>query len=113
MQRFGVQRKRSEKVSTPKKSQNQRLIEILTQYYALKEITLNSLDQLAHKNGLSLKKLLNLIQEHVSPSRWAIRTCLNCNQPVPTSSPSDRYCSACKKKVQKTRDGIDDSVIYE
>ncbi len=113
MQRLGLKRKKPERCSSSRKRHDQRLIEILTQYYALHELTLDSLDQLTCENGLTLRKLLNLIQEHVSPSRWAIRPCLSCSQPALTSSPSDRYCPTCKKKVKKVREGMDDAEIYE
>lgn len=108
MQRFGIRRKKPERNTPPKKRHDQRLIEILTQYYSFNEVTLDSLDQLARENGLSFGKLINLIQEHVSPSRWAMRNCLACSQPALTSSPADRYCAACKKKVKKRRKGVDE-----
>jgi len=113
MQRLGIKREKPEKLPSPRKRHAQRLAEILTQYYALQEVTLDSLNQLARRNGLSLEKLLHLVREHVSPSRWAIRTCLACGQSALTSSPSDRYCPSCKKKVKKVREGMDDTTIYE
>src|SRR5574341_1047415 len=79
----------------------QRLADVLGEYYALNEITLDSLDRLAGKHGLSVKELFDLIRENVSPSRWAIRARLACGQSALTSSPSDRYCSTCKSTVRK------------
>jgi len=113
MQRLGIERKKPERFSSSGKRHAQRLIEILTQYYALQKVTLDSLDQLAKGNGISLEKLLDLIREHVSPSRWAIRSCLACSQSALTSSPSDRYCPMCKKEVKKAREGMENSAIYQ
>jgi len=113
LQRLGLQRKKPERFPTSRKRRAQRLFEILTQYYALKEVTLDLLVQLAKNNGIPLRKLLDLIREHVSPSRWAIRSCLACGQSALTSSPSDRYCSTCKRRVKKMRDGMDETAIYE
>ena len=113
MQRLGIKRKKPERYSTLRKRHEQRLIEILTQYYSLQEVTLDSLDLLARKNSLHLKNLLDLIRENVSPSRWAIRNCLSCGKSALTSSPCDRYCSTCKKKVKKARECMNDPVIYE
>ena len=108
LQRLGIQRKNPERHSPSRKRYEQRLIEILTQYYALNEITLDSLDQIASENGLTLRKLMALIHEHVSPSRWAIRSCLACGQPALTSGPADRYCVKCKKRVKKAHGGLDE-----
>lgn len=113
MQRFGIRRKKPERHSSPKKRYDQRLIEILTQYYTFNEVTLDSLDQLARENGLTFRKLINLIQEHVSPSRWAVRNCLACGQSALTASPADRYCPVCKKKIKKDRKGLEEAAIYE
>ena len=112
MQRLGILRKKPEKFRSLGKRHAQRLVDILTQYYSLEEVTLDSLHQLARVNGISLEKLLNLVRAHVSPARWAIRTCLACGQSALTSSPSDRYCATCKKKVKKVRKGLEDSAIY-
>lgn len=112
MQRWGVQRKKPERILFSKKRNTQRFIEILAQYYALPIITLDSLDQLASGNELSLKKLLDLVRKHVSPFHWAIRSCLVCDQPALTSSPSDRYCPRCKKGVKKVRESLEDGAIY-
>jgi hypothetical protein len=113
MQKLGIQRKKPERFPPSRKRRAQRLFEILTQFYALKEPTLDSLIHLARNNGISLGKLLNLIREQVSPPRWAIRSCLSCEQPSLTSSPSDRYCQSCKKKMRKARECTDDSAIYD
>lgn len=113
MQRFGLLRKRPERHTSSRKRHTQRLMDILTHYYALKEVTLDSLEQLARQHGLALKKLFDLIREHVSPLRWAIRTCLSCGQSTLTPSPAARYCPTCKKKVRKAREGMDDDLIYE
>jgi hypothetical protein len=113
MQRLGIKRKKPVQFYPFKKRSPRSLPEILGQYYALKEITLDSLDQLARRNGFPLKKLFDMIREHISPSRWAIRSCIACNQPTLSSSPADRYCPACKKKVMRTRVGMDDATIYE
>lgn len=113
MQRLGIQRTKPERLSASRKRHSQRLVEVLTEYYALQEVTLDSLNRIARRNGLPLEKLLDLVREHVSPSRWAIRTCLACGQPALTSSPSDRYCPNCKKKVKKVREGISGAAIYE
>ncbi len=113
LQKLGVQRKKPEKFPITRKRRVQRLVEILTEYYALKEVTLDLLDQLARENGLSFRKLLDLSRGNVSPSRWAIRLCLACGQSALTSSPSDRYCATCRKKVKKAREGLEDTTIYE
>ncbi len=113
MQRLGIQRTKPERFSSSRKRHTQRLVEVLTEYYALQEVTLDSLNQIARRNGLPIEKLLTLIREHVSPSRWAIRPCLACEQPALTSSPSDRYCPNCKKKVKKAREGMEETAIYE
>lgn len=113
MQRWGITRKKPERHSSPKKRHDQRLIEILTQYYTFNEVTLDSLDQLARENGLTFRKLINLIQEHVSPSRWAVRNCLACGQSALTASPADRYCPVCKKKIKKDRKGLEEAAIYK
>ncbi|NKE72816.1 hypothetical protein [Candidatus Manganitrophus noduliformans] len=113
MQRLGLRRRNVGRVSSSRKRHTQRLHEILSQYYALEEVTLDALDQLAGGNDLSLKVLLDLIREHVSPSRWAIRACLGpCGQPALTPSPGDRYCPACKKKIKKDRMGIQEDMLY-
>jgi len=112
MQRWGIKRRKTDQFPFRKRIARS-LGEILGQYYALKEISLDALDQLARQNRLSLKNLFDLIRENVSPSRWAIRSCLACSQPALTSSPADRYCPACKKKVMRTRVGMDDNTIYE
>lgn len=113
MQRFGLLRKRPARHTSSRKRHTQRLIDILTQYYAMKEVTLDSMEQLAKQHGVALRKLFALIREHVSPLRWAIRTCLACGQSTLTPSPAARYCPACKKKVKKAREGMDDDLIYE
>ncbi len=113
MQRFGLLRKSHERLPSSRKRHTQRLTEILTHYYALKEITLDSMEQLARQHGLALKKLFDLIREHVSPLRWAMRACLKCQELTLTPSPAARYCLACKKKVRKAREGMDDESIYE
>lgn len=113
MQRLELRRRNVGRVSSSRKRHAQRLHEILSQYYTLEEVTLDALDQLAGENSLSLKALLDLIRDHVSPSRWAIRRCLTCEQPTLTSSPADRYCPTCKKKVKKVRGGIEDAAMYE
>jgi hypothetical protein len=110
LQRLGLKRSNQQSALSfiqrvaSRKRHSLHLTAILTRYYSLEEITLDSLHQLACENGLSLKKLFDLIREHVSPSRWAIRPCLGpCGQPALTSSPADRYCPRCKKKVDKSR----------
>jgi len=113
MQRFGLLRKRPERLPSSRKRHTQRLTDILTHYYALKEVTLDSLEQLARQQGITLRKLFALIREHVSPLHWAIRTCLACGKSTLTPSPAARYCPACKKKIKKTRVGMDDDSIYE
>lgn len=113
MQRFGLLRKRHERLPSSRKRHTQRLTEILTHYYALKEITIDSLEQIARQHGLPLKKLFDLIREHVSPSRWAMRTCLKCEELTLTPSPAARYCPTCKEKVKKARSSMDDDAIYE
>jgi len=113
MQRLGIRRGDPGKRSSSRKRHAQRLHEILSQYYALEEVTLDVLNQLAGENDLFLKMLLDLIQEHVSPSRWAIRACLACGASAVTPSPADRYCPACRNKVKKIREKIDDRAIYE
>lgn len=113
MQRLGLRRRNVGRVSSSRKRHAQRLHEILSQYYALEEVTLDALDQLAGENSLSLKSLFDLIREHVSPSRWAIRRCLTCGASAVTPSSADRYCPTCKKKVKKVRGGIEDAAMYE
>lgn len=113
MQRWGIRRKRPDDLRSSRKGHARHLGEILGQYYELTEVTLDALDQLARENGLFLKIFVGLIREHVSPSRWAIRICLSCEQPALTTSPADRYCPLCKKKVKKARSGMEDSAIYE
>ncbi|HXC62051.1 MAG TPA: hypothetical protein VNV63_05215 [Nitrospiria bacterium] len=117
LQRLGISRKKYElpQYPSPRKRHAKSLETILTQYYGIPfdELQLDSLHQLARRNGISLKKLFDLIRQHVSPSRWAIRTCLNCNQPSLTSSPADRYCSLCRRKVKKAREGLEEGTIYE
>ncbi|MFQ5779152.1 MAG: hypothetical protein ACE5HN_00030 [Nitrospiria bacterium] len=113
MQRWGIRRKEPEGVSLHCRGYSRQLAGILGGYYALEEVTLDSLDRLAGENGLSLKNLFDLIREHVSPSRWAVRTCLACSQLAVTSSSAGRYCPACKKKVRKDRRGMEEGVIYE
>lgn len=113
IQRWGIRRPSPEHRSVPRMRRAQRLAEILTAYYALNEITLDSLDRLAREHGFSVKELFDLIRENVSPSRWAIRACLACGQSALTSSPADRYCSACKSTVKKARGKVDEAVLYE
>lgn len=117
LQRLGIRRKKYELPQYPshRKRHAKSLETILTQYYGIPfdELQLDSLHQLARRNGISLKKLFDLIRQHVSPSRWAIRTCLHCNQPAVTSSPADRYCQLCRKKLKKAREGLEDGAIYE
>lgn len=112
-QRLGIQRQKLERLLSSRKRHSQRLVEVFTEYYALQEVTLDSMNRIAMRNGLSLEKLLRLFREHISPSRWAIRSCLACGQDALTSSPADRYCPSCKKKVKKTREGTDEALIYE
>jgi transposase len=113
LQRQGIRRKKAEPHSTPGKRYSRRLTEILNAYFALEEVTLGTLEQIAREYGITLKKLCDLVREHVSPSRWAIRNCLACGQCALTSSPGDRYCRECKRKVKKTRQRMDETVIYE
>ena len=113
IQRWGIRRPRPEHRTVPRMRRAQRVAEILTGYYALDEITLDSLDRLARTHGLSVKELFDLIRENVSPSRWAIRACLACGQPALTSSPGDRYCMACKNTVKKARGKLDEAALYE
>lgn len=113
LQRQGIRRKKPEPRSTHRKHHSRRLPEILNAYFALEEVTLGTLEQIAREHGITLKKLCDLIREHVSPSRWAVRPCLACGQTALTSSPSDRYCPACKKKVKKTREGLEGNAIYD
>lgn len=113
MQRWGISRKRSDGSFSIKRVYTRCLPEVLRQYYDLKETTLDSLDHLARRNRYSLKALFDLIRENVSPSRWAIRSCLgSCGQSVLTQSPADRYCPTCKIKVKKDRKGIREDEIY-
>lgn len=84
-----------------------RIASILTRYFALEEPTLDTLNQLARENDLSLKALFDLIREEVSPARWSLRPCPACGVATPTPSPADRYCPACKKQGEKDRDGIE------
>jgi hypothetical protein len=113
MQRWGIVRKRSDGFPTIKTGYARGLPDILRQYYIVKEVTLDSLQYLAKENSISLKRLLDLIRENVSPSRWAIRSCLGtCGQFVLTSSPADRYCITCKIKLKKNRKGIREDEIY-
>jgi hypothetical protein len=113
LQRQGIRRKKTAPNSTTKKHHSRRLPEILNAYFALEEVTLGTLEQIAREHGIGLKKLCDLIREHVSPSRWAVRSCLACGQTALTSSPADRYCPACKKKVKKTREGLEGNAIYD
>lgn len=114
MQRWGVTRKRPDGFRSFRKGYSRCLPEILRRYYDLKEVTLDTLDHLARGSELSLKLFLNLIRENVSPSRWAIRTCLgSCGQSTLTPSPAERYCLTCKKKIKKDRKNIDNSAIHE
>jgi DNA invertase Pin-like site-specific DNA recombinase len=113
IQRWGIRRPRPEHRAAPRMRRAQRLGEVLGEYYALNEITLDSLDRLSREHGLSVKELFDLIRENVSPSRWAIRSCLACGQSALTSSPSDRYCSACKSTVKKARGKMDEAALYE
>jgi len=110
LQRLGTKRKRYEvpPYPFPRKRQAKRMEGILTQYYAIDEHHLNSLHHLARGNGISLKKLFDLIRKHVSPSRWAVRTCLVCGQPALTPSPKDRTCPACRKEQKEARGGINE-----
>ncbi|GEM_PF-5785320 len=111
LQRLGIKRKKFDVLMFPfsRKQQTRHLMEILTQYYALNHyVLLDSLHHLAKRNGISLKKLFDLIRQHVSPSRWAIRSCLACGQPALTSGPADRYCVKCKKRVKKAHGGLDE-----
>lgn len=110
MQRWGIKRKETNEV---RKGPAGHLPYVLGHYYALEEVTLDTLEQLARGNGLSLKRLFCLLAEHISPSRWAIRNCLACDLPALTSSPADRYCPVCKRKVKKNRKGIDEFLFYE
>lgn len=112
MQRWGIKRKESNDFCSYGRGHARRLDEILGQYYTLSEATLDTLEQLARGNGLSLKRLFGLLGEHVSPSRWAIRNCLTCGQPALTSSPAERYCPTCKRKIKKNRKGIQEDAIY-
>lgn len=113
IQRWGIRRPRPDRRTVPRMRRTQRLAEILAAYYALNEITLDCLDRLAKEHGLSVKDLFDVIRENVSPSRWAIRVCLACGQSALTSSPADRYCSACKGTVRKARGKVDEAVLYE
>lgn len=113
IQRWGIRRTKPEHRTVPRMRRVQRLAEILTGYYALNEITLDSLDLMAREHAFSVKELFDLIRENVSPSRWAIRACLACGQAALTSSPADRYCSACKNTVRKTRGKMDEAVLYD
>ncbi|MFZ5862372.1 MAG: hypothetical protein ACOYXR_06010 [Nitrospirota bacterium] len=113
IQRWGIRRPRPGYRSVARMRRAQRLTEILTGYYALNEVTLDSLDRLAREHGLSVKELFDLIRENVSPSRWAIRACLACGQVALTSSAADRYCLACKGTVKKARGKVDEAVLYE
>ncbi len=113
IQRWGIRRPRPEHRTVQRMRRAQRLADVLGEYYALNEITLDSLDRLAKMHGLSVKELFDLIRENVSPSRWAIRACLACGRAALTSSPGDRYCLACKNTVKKARGKVDDAVLYE
>lgn len=113
MQRWGIKGRRGDRFHSSRQGYSPSLPEILGEYYALQEVTLDAIDQLAVKNGLSLKKLFDLLRECISPFRWAIRSCLACEQTVLTSSPADRYCPACKKKVKRVRSGMGENAIYE
>lgn len=113
IQRWGIRRPRPEHRTSPRMRRAQRLTEILSGYYALNEITLDSLDRLARTHGLSVKELFDLLRENVSPSRWAIRACLACGQSALTSSPADRYCLACKNTVKRVRGKMDEAVLYD
>lgn len=113
IQRWGIRRPRPEHRTVPRMRRAQRLAEILAGYYALNEITLDSLDHLARKYGLSVKELFDLIRENVSPTRWAIRACLACGQLALTSSPGDRYCLACNSTVRRARGKLDEAALYE
>lgn len=113
IQRWGIRRPKVELGTVPRMRRAQRLAEIFASYYALGELTLDSLDRLAKEHGLSVKELFDLIRENVSPTRWAIRTCLACSQSALTSSPADRYCVACKGTVRKARGKVDEAVLYE
>lgn len=112
MQRWGITRKKPDNFRSRQK-EVQYLGKILSQYYVLKEITLDAVELLAEENDLSLKKLFDLIREYVSPSRWAIRNCLACNQPALTSSPANRYCTSCRKKVKKNRKSLQEEMLYQ
>lgn len=113
IQRWGIRRPRPEHRAVPRMRRAQRLGEVLAGYYALNEITLDSIDRLARTHGLSVKELFDLIRENVSPSRWAIRACLACGQSALTSSPADRYCLACKSTVRKARGKVDEAALYD
>ena len=113
IQRWGIRRPKPDHRTVPRMRRAQRLADILAAYYALQEITLDSLDRLAGEHGLSVKELFDLIRENVSPSRWAIRACLACGQSDLTSSPADRYCAACKGTVKKARGKVDAAALYE
>lgn len=109
LRRLGVKRTRAEiKFSPPPRRQSRRLGTILSQYYALDKVDLDALHQLARRNNLSLGKLFGFIREHVSPARWAMRTCLACSQSTLTSSPAERYCASCRKKVKKVSRGFEE-----
>lgn len=109
LQQMGIRRRRPEvrPFPSPKKRRGRHRMEILLQYYALKEVLLSSIYQLAGESGLPLEKLFGLIRQNVSPSQWAIRSCLACGQPVLTSGPSERFCPACKKRVRQSQRGVE------
>ncbi len=113
IQRWGIRRPRPEHRTVPRMRRAQRLADVLGEYYALNEITLDSIDRLARTHGLSVKELFDLIRENISPSRWAIRACLACGQSALTSSPADRYCLACKNTVKRARGKMDEASLYE
>lgn len=113
IQRWGIRRPKPKHRTAQRMRRAQRLTDVLGEYYALDEITLDSLDRLAREYGLSVKELFDLIRENVSPSRWAIRACLACGQLALTSSGADRYCSACKSTVKKARGKMDEAGLYE
>lgn len=101
IQRLGVHRKKPERILFSKKRNTQLLIEILVQYYALPTITVDSLDRLARGNGLPLKNSWIWCRKMFPHSIGRSDLVWSCGQSALTSSPSDRYCPRCKKRVKK------------
>jgi uncharacterized paraquat-inducible protein A len=85
---------------------------LLTSYYQADDLTLSALRWLAHEHGLSLKKFLDLIQQHITPPKGAIRTCPGCGAAPLTASPTESYCVNCQKKLKRNRGQVADEMVY-